>query len=91
MYVELPAVGAKFEQGDAFGAVESVKASSSVYSPVSMTVLETNETVSADNSLINTAAETNGYMIKAKINKPEQLDALLTRAKYEQLLKDQKH
>ena len=91
MFVDLPEVGAAFAKGDSFGSVESVKAASSVYAPVSMTVSAVNTAVKDDNSLVNQSAEKDGWMLKVNITKPEELDSLLDQAKYDQLLKDQKH
>jgi glycine cleavage system H protein len=91
VFIDLPEVGAKFEAGEAFGSVESVKAASSVYAPVSMTIAAVNQALKDDNSLINRDAEKEGWMIKVKLNQPKQVEALMDKASYEQLLKDAKH
>lgn len=91
VFIDLPEIGAKFEAGDAFGSVESVKAASSVYAPVSVTVLDINQPLKDDNSIINQEAETNGWMIKVKLNKPEQVEKLMDKAKYDALLASEKH
>jgi glycine cleavage system H protein len=57
-------VGATLAKGDAFGSVESVKAASSVYAPVSGSVSAVNQAVKDDNSLVNKSADKDGWMIK---------------------------
>lgn len=91
VFIDLPEPNAKFEAGEAFGSVESVKAASSVYAPVSVTVTEINQTLKDDNSLINTSAEKDGWMIKVKLNNPEQVEKLMDKAAYDKVLESQKH
>lgn len=91
VFVDLPEVGTSFAAGDSFGSVESVKAASSVYAPVSLTVTAVNTTLQADNALINSSAEQDGWMIKVALTKPEQVDALLEKEAYEKLVKEQQH
>ena len=91
VFIDLPEVGAKFDAGEAFGSVESVKAASSVYAPVSVTVTEINQPLKDDNSLINKEAEKAGWMIKVKLNKPEQVEKLMDKKKYDELLAKEKH
>jgi len=64
VYVEAPEEGADFEQGDVCASVESVKAVSSVYAPVGGTVTAINEDLENDASLVNSGAETEGWMFK---------------------------
>lgn len=66
VFVDLPESGATFAKGEAFGSVESVKAASSVYAPVSMTVTAANEAVKNDNSLINQSADKDGWMVQVR-------------------------
>ena len=66
VFVDLPETGATFAKGEAFGSVESVKAASSVYAPVSMTVTAANEAVKNDNSLINQSADKDGWMVQVR-------------------------
>jgi len=70
-------VGAALSKGDAFGSVESVKAASSVYAPVSGTVSGVNQAVKDDNSLVNSSADKDGWMINIKLSNAEELDQLL--------------
>ena len=67
VFVDLPEVGDKFEKGESFGSVESVKAASDVYAPVSGAVVEVNENIVDDPSLVNTAAETDAWFIKLEM------------------------
>ena len=62
--MEPPEAGAAFEQGDVCASVESVKAVSSIYAPITGTVTDTNDEVTNDSSLINSAAESEGWMFK---------------------------
>jgi len=91
VFVELPAVGAKFKKGEAFGSVESVKAASSVYAPIDCEVTEANSKVSDQPALINSAAETDAWMIKAKILNPSQLNEMMDQAAYTRHCEQSKH
>lgn len=66
VFVELPEVGASFEKGESFGAIESVKAASEVYSPVAGEVVEINETLLEKPELINEDSYSEGWLIKIK-------------------------
>lgn len=81
-YVDLPSVGDEFAAGEEFGAVESVKAASDVYCPVSGVVTEVNEALDDAPQLINEDPYAN-WIIKVKMNDASQLDALLDAAAYE--------
>ena len=82
VFVDLPAVGATFAQGDVAGVVESVKAAADVYMPVSGEVVEVNEALRADPSLANSDPLNAGWFFKVKLSDPSQLDALLDEAAY---------
>lgn len=81
-FIELPSVGDNLQQGQSFGIVESVKSASDVYSPVSGEVLEVNETILDDPSLVNSNAEDEGWFLKLKIDNESELDNLLSREDY---------
>ena len=68
VFVELPAVGSKFEAGASFGSVESVKAASDVYAPVSGEVVEVNSALVEDPSLVNSSPLEKGWFIKIKVD-----------------------
>lgn len=67
MYVELPEVGSEVAAGETYGVVESVKAASDVYSPVSGEVVEVNEALVDDPSKVNSDAFGGGWMMKVKV------------------------
>ena len=77
VYVELPDVGTSFAAGDAFGAVESVKASSDLYVPAGGEVIEVNTAATEQTDLVNTDPYGNGWLIKIKLggDQGELLDA----------------
>ena len=88
VYVELPTPGDTFAAGDEFGTVESVKAVSPLYAPVSGEVLESNEILEAQPELINDDPYTAGWMIRLAPSDPTERDSLLDRQAYEQLVND---
>jgi len=88
VFIELPEVGKELGQGDEAAVVESVKAASEVYAPVSGEVTEVNEALNDNPALVNSEAETGGWMFKIKIADPSQLDALMDEASYRELLKE---
>ena len=87
VYVELPAVGAKFEKGAAAAVVESVKAASDVYCPVAGEVDAVNDAAVGEPSLINEDAEGRGWLFKIKLANPAEVDALMDEAAYAEFLK----
>ena len=82
VYVDMPEVDDEVEAGEEFGAVESVKAASDLYSPVSGTVVEINEALEDQPELINQDAFEN-WIIKVELSDKSQLDALMNAATYE--------
>ena len=90
VFVELPKVGATVEKGKVFGSVESVKAVSDLYSPVTGTVVEVNEELTTAPEKINTDAH-GAWMLKVKIADPSQVDALLSAEDYEKYVKEETH
>ena len=82
VFVDLPAVGASFSQGDVAGVVESVKAAADVYMPVSGEVVEVNEALRADPSLANSDPLNAGWFFKVKLSDASQLDALMDETAY---------
>merc|ERR1719482_2616546 len=77
VFVDLPEVGSTVEKDDTMGAVESVKAASDIYSPVSGEVTEVNEALNDEPALVNTAAEDAGWMAKVKLSDVAELDSLM--------------
>ena len=82
VYVELPEVGASFGAGDACAVVESVKAASEVYAPVSGEIVEANDGLADEPSRINDDAEGEGWFFKVKISDSSELDGLMDAAAY---------
>ena len=86
VFVELPAVGKQLKQGDVFGTVESVKAVSELYSPVSGEVVAVNPDLTAHPEAINTRPH-DAWMIRLKPSAPAEADGLLAAAAYTDLVK----
>jgi glycine cleavage system H protein len=81
-YVSLPKVGQSFKAGDRFGEIESVKATSDLYTGVAGTVTEINEALNSDPALVNREPYTGGWMVKLKVSDPAGLNALLPVEEY---------
>lgn len=82
VFVDLPAVGTTFNQGDVTGVVESVKAAADVYMPVTGEIVEVNEALRDDPSLANTDPLNAGWFFKVKLSDPSQLDGLMDETAY---------
>lgn len=91
VYVDLPAAGKKFNAGEPFGSIESVKAVSEIYAPVGMEITEVNKQVVEQPELINQDPHEKGWLIKIKLIRGEDFDQLLTAANYEGLISEEKH
>ena len=88
VFVEAPNVGSKVEKGAVFGSVESVKAVSDLYSPVSGTVVEANEELKNSPEKINTDAHS-AWIIKVELSDPSELNSLLAAADYEKFIAEE--
>jgi glycine cleavage system H protein len=84
VFVELPQVGTQFEPGDEFGSIESVKAVSELFSPVSGVVVEINEALADKPELVNTDPYGDGWMMRMKMAIPEEVDELMTAEEYDE-------
>jgi glycine cleavage system H protein len=89
VYVELPKVGDKFESSEPFGSVESVKAVSEIYMPVSGAVLEVNEALNDAPEKVNEDPYGTGWMIVIKMDEPAKADSLLSSIEYEDYIKSE--
>ena len=89
VYVDLPEVGDTFEAGDPFGSVESVKAVSEVFCPISGEVIEVNSKLEESPELINQSPHEKAWMIKVRITNPDELKELLGAEEYEEYLQEQ--
>ena len=85
VYVELPEVGAVLDQGDIFGVVESVKAASDLYIPMSGEIINVNDKLEDEPELVNEDPYGEGWMIKFKPSDLSQWDGLLSGQKYEKV------
>jgi glycine cleavage system H protein len=90
VYVELPKVGDDFAANESFGSVESVKAVSEVFSPVSGEVSGTNETLADTPEKVNQDPYGDGWMIRVQMSNPGEVDSMLTAAEYEDFTKAEK-
>ena len=86
MFVELPDVGRALEQAATFGVVESVKAVSDLFAPVSGEVTGTNDALAGAPELVNTDPYGAGWMVRVRLADAGELDGLLDAAAYEQLV-----
>ena len=86
VYVELPRVGETFEANQSFGTVESVKATSDVFTPVSGEVVEVNESLPDDTERFKTDPYGEAWLVKMRLSDKGQVDGLLTAAEYEDFL-----
>ena len=87
VYVELPKEGESFAANESFGSVESVKAVSEVFSPVSGTISGINESLTDEPEKVNGDPYGEGWMIRVKMSNPGEVDSLLTAAEYEDFTK----
>ncbi len=86
VYVELPAPGTSVKQFEKLGEIESVKAVSDLYSPVSGEVVDLNEAVNDHPELVNQSPHEDGWLLRLRLADPAELDALLTPEQYDALI-----
>lgn len=86
VFVELPEVGATFEKGGDAATVESVKAASDVYCPLDGEIVEVNEAITADPSLVNSDPQGAGWFFKLKLANPADADGLMDKSAYKELV-----
>ncbi|MBO8160152.1 MAG: glycine cleavage system protein GcvH [Thermosipho sp. (in: Bacteria)] len=89
VYVDLPEVGKEVKKGEVLLAIESVKAATDVYAPVSGKVVEVNSELDASPELVNEDAEGNGWLVKLEFSNPEELKELLTEDEYKEFLENE--
>jgi len=89
VYVELPEIGRQVEQGKEAAIVESAKAASEVYAPVSGEVVAVNDEIVSDPARVNADAMGEGWFIKLRLADPKQLDALMDQAGYDAFVAEQ--
>jgi glycine cleavage system H protein len=86
VFVELPAIGRKVSKGGDAAVVESVKAASEVYAPVTGEVVAVNEELSGDPGMVNRSAEGDAWFMKVRIANPSELDDLMDKAAYDKFV-----
>ena len=86
VFVELPGPGAKLEAGKSLGAVESVKAASEIYAPVSGEVVEVNGELKDAPEKVNSDPHGAGWLVKVRLKTPTEIEALMDAAAYEAYL-----
>jgi glycine cleavage system H protein len=86
VFVELPQVGTQLDMGDELGSIESVKAVSELFTPVSGEVVEVNEALADKPELVNTDPYGDGWMIRIKLTTPDEADELMNAEEYEEYI-----
>lgn len=89
VFVELPAIGKTVAPGDETAVVESVKAASEVYAPLSGEVVEVNSVLEGEPGKVNEAPEGEGWFLKLKLSSPSELDGLMDEAAYKAFVEEQ--
>jgi glycine cleavage system H protein len=84
VFVELPQVGTVIDLGDEFGSIESVKAVSELFSPVSGEIVEVNDALNEKPELVNTDPYGDGWMVKMRLNITEEVDDMMTAEEYDE-------
>jgi glycine cleavage system H protein len=89
VYVDLPRVGTALEQGKTMGSVESVKAVSDIYAPVSGEVVEINDALSTAPEKLNESPHGDGWLIKIRLSAPDQISGLLSAEDYQKYVAEE--
>lgn len=89
VFVELPKIGRKVQQGEEVAVIESVKAAADCKAPAAGTVIEVNKLLEEDPATVNRDALGGGWFFKLKLDQPSQLDSLLDEAAYQVIAKPQ--
>jgi len=91
VYVELPKVGTQLTAGQSFGVIESTKAVSELFAPLSGTVVKVNSALTDAPQAVNTAPYAEGWIVEVELSDPAQVEGLMDASAYEQLLVDLSH
>lgn len=86
VFVELPQVGSQLEAGDELGSIESVKAVSELFCPVTGEVVEVNEALAAKPQLVNEDPYGDGWMIRIRLSDPTEVDEMMSAEEYEEYI-----
>lgn len=84
VFVELPAVGTELELGDELGSIESVKAVSELFTPVSGEVIEVNEALADKPDLVNSDPYGDGWMVRVRLSRPDETEEMMTAEEYDE-------
>ena len=87
VFIDLPTIGKKIKSNDELCVIESVKAASDIYSPVDGEIVDINNKLTEDPSLINKDSENSGWIFKLKIKESSQLESLMNYDQYKEFLK----
>ncbi|MBX6341186.1 MAG: glycine cleavage system protein GcvH [Thermomicrobiaceae bacterium] len=88
-YLELPEPGTQVTQGEPLGVIESVKAASDIYAPISGEVVESNQRVVDSPELVNSSPYEEAWLVRVRMSDPSQLDSLMDAEAYEQFANEQ--
>ncbi|MDC0074485.1 glycine cleavage system protein GcvH [Alphaproteobacteria bacterium] len=88
VFVELPNINNSYKQGDEVGVVESVKAASEIYAPISGSIIEINDRLSEEAGLLNSDPEGEGWLWKMNLSNINELAQLMSKDKYSSYIKD---
>lgn len=91
VYIELPSPGSTLTAGSTFGVVESVKAASDLYAPVSGEIIEVNDNLENDLDKLSDDPFSSGWMMKVRVSNPGELDAMMDHAAYQQHCENEAH
>jgi glycine cleavage system H protein len=89
VYVDLPRVGTTLEQGKTMGSVESVKAVSDIYAPVSGEVVEINDVLSTAPEKLNESPHGDGWLVKIRLSSPDEISGLLSAEDYQKYVAEE--
>jgi glycine cleavage system H protein len=89
VYVDLPRVGTTLEQGKTMGSVESVKAVSDIYAPVSGEVVEINDALSTAPEKLNESPHADGWLVKIRLSAPDEISGLLSAEDYQKYVAEE--
>ena len=91
VFIELPQKGDRIEKSSQLGTIESTKAASELYAPLTGEVVEVNEDLINNPQWINEAAQDRGWMLKIKIEKPQEIETLIDEVAYKEFIEKEAH
>ena len=91
MHLEIAEVGTRFIKGDGICGIESVKTAANVYAPVTGEIIQHNQNIKTDASIVNTEAENDGWVLKVLVEDPQDIDELMDAKAYAKYVEENKH